>query len=455
MTNLPYKHLTEACFRDAIGGGGLKTGDYEDVLAETTASIRKLRRAASSGSMPFLTLPGRDDDLGDLDDLFQDWRHGSYEDVVIIGTGGASLGGQTFCRLSTGDGPFRVRFLEDYAPGALDHLFRDINPAQTGFLVISKSGETPEIVAQFLAVLQRIVELRGEFGPATHFAVITGPKDSSIRRIAEKLRIRILEHDEKLGGRYSALSPVGLVPAKLAGLDPMAARAGAVKVFATLTARKPADCPPAVGAAIAVALMRKQKSTQSVLMTYGERLRLFGAWYCQLWAESLGKDGMGTTPIAARGPNDQHSVMQMFLDGPADKFFTFITTDRTGSGERIRDDFQTEMFDGILPPYLADRTLGDMMQVQQRATADTLAENGRPVRVFELERIDEHAIGAMMMHFMIETVIAAHLLGVDPFNQPAVDAGKALSRTYLEAMGASDAASGAAADSEPEPETAA
>ncbi len=444
LTPLPYSQNTEACFKDAIGGGGLSTADFEAALKESTASIRKLRRAASSGSMPFLTLPGRDDDLDGLDDLFQDWRHGRYEDVIVIGIGGAGLGGQTICRLATGDGPFRVHFVDDYAPGAIETVFRRINPAQTGFIIISKSGETAETTAQFLVALQRIVEHRGEFGPATHFAVITGAQDSTIRRIAVKFRIRILDHDEKLGGRYSALSAVGLLPGKLAGVDPMAVRAGAVKVFATLTARNPEECPPAVGAAITVALMRKHGVNQCVMMTYGERLRLLAAWYSQLWAESLGKKGLGSTPLPARGPNDEHSLLQLFLDGPADKFFTFVTLDRAGTGERIRDDFQTELFGDVIPDYLAGRTLGDLMDAQQRATAETLADHGRPVRVFRLEQIDAPTIGAMMMHYMIETVIAAHLLGVDPFDQPAVDAGKSLTRDYMTALDGEDGPDGTA-----------
>jgi glucose-6-phosphate isomerase len=147
----------------------------------------------------------------------------------------------------------------------------------------------------------------------------------------------------------------------------------------------------------------------------------------QLWAESLGKDGKGTTPIAALGPVDQHSQLQLYIAGPRDKLFTVITVGAAGRGPRI----EPALAERAHEPVLGGKTIGDLVAAQGRATAETLAKNGCPVRTFHLDRLDEASLGELLMHFMLETIIAAHLLGVDPFDQPAVEEGKVLAKKYL------------------------
>ena len=185
--------------------------------------------------------------------------------------------------------------------------------------------------------------------------------------------------------------------------------------------------PAAVGAALAVALAESKGKTISVMMAYADRLEKFVKWYVQLWAESLGKDGKGITPIGALGPVDQHRQLQLFIAGPRDKFFTVITTGVAGKGPRI---------DGGLAKLAGEdgfggKTIGDLVAAQGRATIETLAKNGCPVRGIHIETLDEFALGELLMHFMLETMIAAHLLGVDPFDQPAVEEGKILAKRYL------------------------
>ncbi len=156
-------------------------------------------------------------------------------------------------------------------------------------------------------------------------------------------------------------------------------------------------------------------------------LERFTKWWVQLWAESLGKGGKGTTPIAALGPVDQHSQLQLYLAGPRDKLFTVITTAVAGRGPRL----DKALAKAAGEPDFGGRRIGDLVDAQGRATADTLAKNGRPVRIMHVERLDERALGALLMHFMLETIIAARLLGVDPFDQPAVEEGKILAKKYL------------------------
>jgi glucose-6-phosphate isomerase len=165
----------------------------------------------------------------------------------------------------------------------------------------------------------------------------------------------------------------------------------------------------------------------SVMLAYADRLERFTRWYVQLWAESLGKDGKGTTPIAALGPVDQHSQLQLYLAGPRDKLFTVVTVGAAGRGPRIADDLARLAGE----PDFAGKTIGDLVAAQGRATIETLAKNGCPVRSIHIDTLDEASIGELLMHFMLETIIAAHLLGVDPFDQPAVEEGKVLAKKYL------------------------
>jgi glucose-6-phosphate isomerase len=212
------------------------------------------------------------------------------------------------------------------------------------------------------------------------------------------------------------------------GLDVAAIREGASLALAPVLAKKPAaQVPAAVGAALSVALAEHTGKSISVLMAYCDRLQRFTHWYVQLWAESLGKNGKGTTPLAALGPVDQHSQLQLFIGGPRDKQFIVITIDGKGLGPRI--DGELAKLAG--EPGLAGKSVGDLVGAEGRATAETLAKNGCPVRTIHMSRLDEETLGQLMMQFMLETIIAAHLLGVDAFDQPAVEEGKVLAKKYL------------------------
>jgi glucose-6-phosphate isomerase len=253
-------------------------------------------------------------------------------------------------------------------------------------------------------------------------------KANGLRDLLGKYRVPFLDHDTGVGGRYSALTNVGLLPAAMFGLDIAAVREGAALALAAVLAKKPAvQVPAAVGAALSVALSEGKSKSISVLMAYCDRLQRFTHWYVQLWAESLGKNGKGTTPVAALGPVDQHSQLQLFIGGPRDKLFTVVTVDGAGVGPRI--DGELAKLAG--EPGFTGKTIGDLVAAEGRATAETLAKNGCPVRTIHIRKLDEESLGELMMHFMLETIIAAHLLGIDAFDQPAVEEGKVLAKKYL------------------------
>jgi glucose-6-phosphate isomerase len=281
---------------------------------------------------------------------------------------------------------------------------------------------------QTIAALDAVIAAK--LDPHAHFLGITEPakpgKSNGLRSMLGAHRIEMMEHDPGVGGRFSVLTNVGLLPAAVCGLDIGAIRAGAGDALApVLAGRPPAEVPAAMGAALAAALAPTRPI--AVLMAYSDRLALLTKWYVQLWAESLGKDGKGTTPIGALGPVDQHSQLQLYIAGHRDKLFTVVTTTPAGKGPRI----SAELAKLAGEPDFSGKAIGDLVAAQGRATAETLVRNGCPVRTIHLPQLDERHVGELLMHFMLETIIAAHLLGVDPFDQPAVEEGKVLAKKYL------------------------
>lgn len=429
---MTYDQLIEGCLAETVGKGGLSATALARLSAAAGPVLARLAAADADGSLAFLAAPRRSDDLAACGEVSRSFRDHCAE-VLVLGTGGSSLGGQSLAALADrGPGPAaggpRLRFLDNVDPDSVEALLDRLDFARTGVLAISKSGGTAETLAQLLVLLPPLEAALGRGGVAKRLAVITEPGGGALGALADAYGCARLPHDPGLGGRFSVFSAVGALPAMIAGLDVAAFRAGACAVLeASLGAAAPAEAPPAVGAAIAVGLAQEHRITQNVLMTYVDRLAPFGLWHRQLWAESLGKDGLGLTPIDARGAADQHSQLQLYLAGPADKLFTLVRLQTAGLGPRI----EPRRAEAAGVGYLAGRSLGDLLDAMARATADTLAGTGRPVRQFVLRELGEYQLGALMMHFMLETVIAADLLGVDPFDQPAVEQGKRLARDYL------------------------
>ena len=218
------------------------------------------------------------------------------------------------------------------------------------------------------------------------------------------------------------------MPALARGLDARAIRAGARDVVdAMLNAKSPGAFAPAVGAATMIALSKERAIRTLVMMPYSDRLGCFAEWYVQLWAESLGKGGEGTSPIPALGPLDQHSQLQLFMDGPREIAVTVVRVASRGEGPVI----DVGMAKSAGNAFLGGKTVGDVIDAQAHAVCDALLKAGRPVRTIDIPKLDERAIGALLMHFMLETILAGRLLGIDPFDQPAVELAKVLTKERL------------------------
>lgn len=437
MASLPYIQNIEACFEGKIGAGGVSRAAFDDVLSKAGEALKWLRDAHDKNTLPLLRVPARNDDLAALREVSAKLLD-KTTDLFVLGTGGSSLGAQAFAQLTGwGTQAFRreganIHFLDNLDPVTFEAALANCDLRSTRFLVVSKSGGTIETTMQTLAAMSAIEKAGGGKYMKYHFAVLTEPAKNgvpnSLRALAERSGFPTLEHDQGVGGRYSALTNVGLLPAHMFGLDVEAIRAGAQDVLAPILSGAAAnDVAPALGAALSIALAKQKQAGITVFMAYADRLERFLAWHCQLWAESLGKGGEGTTPVKALGPVDQHSQLQLYLAGPADKMFTVFTTGAKGKGPEVIEAMAGDpAFAG-----LGGRRIGDLVDAEQRATIDTLVRNGRPVRSIHVDTLDERAMGALMMHFMLETIIAGRILGVDPFDQPAVEEGKILAKKYL------------------------
>jgi glucose-6-phosphate isomerase len=422
---------------ERIGPQGVSAPAYADVLKATPPALAALRARHADGSLPLLRLPAKRDDLAGIREAASRLTSGA-SDIVMLGTGGSSLGGQTLSQLAgynvpglglLRSGP-RLHFIDNLDGDTYSGLLGKLPLATTRFVAISKSGGTGETLMQTTTAIAAVKDAGLSARLPELFLGLTEPAKGAarngLRALLGEHGVPMLNHDPDVGGRFSVLTNVGLLPAAILGLDIEAIRAGATAALEPVLAeRPPSEVPAAVGAALAVALA--ETKSIAVMMAYADRLERFTRWYVQLWAESLGKQGKGTTPIAALGPVDQHSQLQLYNAGPRDKLFTIVTVGAAGRGPRIPADLANLAGE----PDFAGKTMGDLVAAQGRATTETLAKNGCPVRTIHLERLDERSLGELLMHFMLETIIAAHLLGVDPFDQPAVEEGKVLAKRYL------------------------
>ena len=424
-----------------VGPHGVKADALKAALTRAEGALEWLRARHADNRLPLLRLPETRSDLETIRDTARQLADRAG-DIVILGTGGSSLGGQTLAQLAgfavPGVGslrpPPRLHFIDNLDAHTYAELLARLPHATTRVVAISKSGGTAETLMQTIAALSALKDAGLQTRIPDLFLGISEPaksgKKNGLRDLLGKFRVPMLDHDPGVGGRYSALTNVGLLPAAMLGLDVGAIREGAGLALAPVLSKKPAaQVPAALGAALSIALAESKGKSISVLLAYCDRLQRLTHWYVQLWAESLGKEGKGTTPLAALGPVDQHSQLQLFIAGPRDKLFTIVTVGATGQGPRI--DGELAKLAG--EPGFSGKTIGDLVAAEGRATAETLVKNGCPVRTIHIDRLDEESLGELMMHFMLETIIAAHLLGVDPFDQPAVEEGKVLAKKYLTA----------------------
>ncbi len=406
--------------------------DLKPYLDEAEKFLNEVCMDNTDSIPPFISHMADEQELDELTKWGQKLRE-QNDQLIILGTGGSSRGGQSICVLKKRNNydnhTLRPFFFENIGAHSMDKLTTGNDLSKTHFLVISKSGSTSEILAQCIVFMRTLDEKYPNLDKSKHFTVISDDNPSPLTKLAKENGFKIFNHPKNLGGRYSVLSVVGMAPAIASGVDVKLLLEGAKDVFTKLSdGNTPImNKQAAIGAATQAFLYKEKNISQTVLMAYDTRFVPFTRWFQQLWAESVGKNEMGTTPIIALGPIDQHSQLQLYLQGPTDKFFTILIESVEGQGPEICSD--TSLDFGL--DYLAGNTIGDLVVAEASATIKTLQENNRPVRVINCPKIDENSIGRLLAHFMMETIIFAHLIGVNPYDQPAVERGKQLTKEYL------------------------
>ncbi|NUQ21232.1 MAG: glucose-6-phosphate isomerase [Gemmatimonadaceae bacterium] len=395
------------------------------------------------GVLGFLDLP-TDAALAKQSTDFVAATRGRYHDVVVLGIGGSALGPialRTALRpsgwnslpdVARGEWP-RLHVLDNVDPVTILALLERLELARTLFIVISKSGGTAETMAQYLVVRQRLEEALGSEKAKEALVFVTDPEKGALRPLARAEGIRALDIPANVGGRFSVLTPVGILPAALMGIDVGHLLAGAEDMRRRCESEELAKNPAGVFAMLQYLADTTLGKHVQVLMPYSDPLRDFAAWFVQLWAESLGKarksDGahVGPTPLAALGATDQHSQVQLFMEGPADKTITFIAVKEGGADVEIPKRHQ----DVAELAYLGGHRLGELLDIERRATAGALARRGRPNMTITLDRVDPWHIGGLIMLLEIATIYAGALYDVNPLDQPGVELGKQFTYAML------------------------
>jgi glucose-6-phosphate isomerase len=403
--------------------GGLTRGELDEIEP-------RLREAAGElleSSPGFMRLPKTGEYAEASVRLAQEIRGSGATDFIHVGIGGSALGPMALHRaldhpyynqLPDRGGP-RLHFAENTDPNTLGAILDVADRESTWVNVVTKSGSTAETMANFLVIRGSLVEAVGDFGYQGRTIATTDPEEGFLREIAEREDLKVLPIPPDVGGRFSVLTPVGLLPAAVTGLDVEALLTGAALCVDEVE-EQGAEHPAVVGAAMHYLMDTARGRNVRVMMTYADALERLAAWFVQLWAESLGKDGKGSTPHGAVGTTDQHSQVQLYMEGPQDKVVEIVEVEEHPRDLAIPPAY--EDIEGV--GYLGGHTMAELLNVECDATRRALAEAGRPNATISLGAVSEETLGYLLQALEVQTAIAGSLYGVNAFNQPGVEAGK-------------------------------
>jgi len=363
-------------------------------------------------------------------------RAGRFQNVVVLGIGGSALG--TIALHAALNSPYhnlgargplpRLFVLDNIDPDLIGEFVDQFDPRETLFNVISKSGTTAETMAQFLLFRQRLIERVGQSAHAEHICVTTDETKGVLREIIAREGYASFVVPDGVGGRYSVLSPVGLVPLALAGIDIKGVLSGAAEMDAVCRGEDLWTNPALLHSALQWLMQSKKGKPIAVTFSYSQRLSLLADWYAQLLAESIGKrkgrDGRdvfaGPTPVRALGVTDQHSQMQLYMEGPFDKWFTFLSVAQPDHTIAIPNAYE----DLAAVSYLGGRTFNELFQAERDGARVALTEAKRPNVTFTFPGVTPHTVGQFLQCLEVSVACMGEHYGVDAFDQPGVEAGK-------------------------------
>ncbi len=431
--SLYYKNVLS----DIIGTEhGMTRQQLKELAQQTLPAIVECNRQRKAGIIPYRDLPYRDTYAKEVKETAAQIK--GCENFVVLGIGGSALGN---IALQTALNPYMYNTDPAQRKGPRLFVFDNVDPMQLGsflkwvgdkldktiFNVISKSGRTAETAAQFSIITQMLMEKLGADGFRKQVVATTDRRSGTLRKIADQAKLRTLEVPDGVGGRFSVLSPVGLLSAAVCGIDIDQLLDGARQMDEKVSREDFLANPAAINAAINWHFYNRGKHI-SVMMPYSYALKDLSDWYRQLWAESLGKTKdlkgrevfVGPTPVKALGTTDQHSQVQLYREGPNDKLFTFLQV----------KNFEQDLVMGPAPAvapelaYLAGQKMSLLLNSEKLATEYALLHDKRPCMTVLFDRIDASTIGQFIYLFEVTTSIAGLLFGIDAYDQPAVELGK-------------------------------
>ena len=444
--DLPIRLDLNGLTAAVVGDQGVDEADLDAIAGPAAVAVDAILGRRGTGEIGFFDLPDDRATAQACLDYARDLPP-EIDTMVVLGIGGSSLGPKALysalgrpldpLRSRTPGAPRRLLFPDNADPATLGAVLEVCDPARTVWNVVTKSGGTAETAAQLLIVAEHLAKTLGPDAVARHLVATTDPEVGALRAAATAHGWPTFTIPSSVGGRFSVLSPVGLLPAAVAGLDVMGILDGAAAMRDRCLGTELRTNP-----ALLLAVLLHQHHVvrgrpMVVLMAYADALYDTADWFRQLWAESLGKEratdgrlvNVGPTPIAARGATDQHSQLQLYVEGPRDKVVLMLTPaarDRelvipAGALAESRREYA----------YLAGRGLGELLDAELRGTLGSLLGRRRPAGAVVLPRLDGPALGGLIMLLELATAYAGPLYGVDPFDQPGVEEAKRLAYAAL------------------------
>lgn len=417
-------------FIGRLAGENLASSLYAD---KVSALADRLEKETGQGILPFMTLPFKislERDLPCVLEKLSGCRH-----MLVLGIGGSALGARALQKaFAPGQdrpghtGPW-LWIMDNVDADTLTAYFDKLPARETALVVISKSGGTIETVSQYFLARAWMQRDLGD-GWKKQVVMVTDEKTGFLREEADKEGLVTLPVPDHLGGRYSALSAVGMLPTAFMGMNWRALMDGAFEIFAPLLKNMGAlTAHPAWKLAVWNRMLMDKGYSQLIFFSYIPLWACLGAWFAQLWAESLGKEGKGSMPFPAVGVTDQHSVNQMFLDGPRDKGCFFIHCSSLDKGPSFGDAVPAQW------SWLKGKAFGDLLEAEGIGTRMALSRYGVPLTAFHMGAADERAAGRLMGLLELTTILTGWLLEINPVDQPAVELGKRLANARLGAPG--------------------
>ena len=434
----PIRYDYTNVLTDRIGPQeGISRQELEGLAGEVARHHAGIVNDRRAGKLAWMDLPGRSDYAEQALKLAADRRR-EFENFVLLGIGGSALGAialhtalsHPFYNLlpaTRRPGP-RLFVADNIDPVFMHALLETLEPRKTLFNVVTKSGETAETMSQLMIVARLLRDRLGKRKLADHLIATTDVGKGALRQIVKAEGLESVVAPEGVGGRYSVLSPVGLLPAAMVGIDIKRLLAGAAAMDRRCQTDQLAQNPAYTAAAVHFVMETRKRKNVAVMMSYSHQLRDVADWFRQLWAESLGKEKTvggraehtGQTPVKALGVTDQHSQVQLYMQGPADKMFTFLAVDKFTEDIAIPEEFKEQDACG----YLSGRTLGELFEAERKGTQMALTDVRRPNATIYLPTVNPHSVGQLLFMLEVQTAMTGRLLGVNAFDQPGVEAGK-------------------------------